>query len=356
MGLYDPSSPDAADRLALLDYLASHGVTLAEMVEAAASGDLSAAAFDHRLGSGVLSAADLAARLGAPVEQVVETYRLLGIQVHDVDESRFAEGEELVIELLVAAQHLFPPGMAEEILRSIGAGLSMMAEAAVSAFVGTVEDQLEQGSQLARAQTTTIAGELGVELGATLRPLLRHHLWAAVQRQRAGMRGSSDRRESRLAVGFVDLVGFTAIAERLGSAELVDFVTDFHRRAFDVVSRSGGRLVKHIGDEVMFTSAEPDWACDIALSLIESFGELTTPPRGGLAHGIVVARHGDYYGPTVNLAARLADVAVPGEVLAAAVLVEVADAARFTFEPAGRRLLKGFTDPVRAVSVGRAAS
>ena len=77
-----------------------------------------------------------------------------------------------------------------------------------------------------------------------------------------------------------------------------------------------------------------------------------------MAHGSVIARHGDYYGTVVNLAARLVDTAVPGEVLAdagvAAAVAGAADAG-FTVEPAGRRLLKGFADPVPVVSVIRRA-
>lgn len=352
-GLYDPAAPDAPDRLALLQYLAECGVSLDAMVAADREGDLPAAAFDHRLSAGERSAAELAARLGVPTDEVVETFRLLGVTIADPDERRFADGEERVVELLHRAQELFPPRMAQEILRSIGAGLSMMAEAAVSAYMGTVEGDIGFDSPLEQAVTTTMAGELGLELGTTLQPLLRHHLWASVMRQREAMRGGGDRRESKLSVGFVDLVGFTPSAGRMGSAELVDFVTEFHRRTFDVVSRAGGRLVKHIGDEVMFSSADPDQACEIAVALIEAFAELPSPPRGGLAHGIVVARHGDYYGPTVNLAARLADIAVPGEVLVEAGVREVADPTRFAFEPAGRRMLKGFEDPVEVVSLRR---
>jgi adenylate cyclase len=187
-------------------------------------------------------------------------------------------------------------------------------------------------------------------------PLLRHHLWSAISRQRAAMVSSQDRLDTTLSIGFVDLVGFTTASGAMAPVELLEFMRDFHRRTFDVVTRRGGRVVKHIGDEIMFTATDPLVACDIALALIEAFGTSGSRPRGGLAHGTVIARHGDFYGTIVNLAARLADIAVPGEVLADSGVADLvsADDARFVVEPAGRRSLKGFADPVSVVAVSRA--
>jgi adenylate cyclase len=70
----------------------------------------------------------------------------------------------------------------------------------------------------------------------------------------------------------------------------------------------------------------------------------------------MVARYGDLYGPTVNLASRLADIAVPGELLAGADIATAVAAAPdggvgLRFEPAGRRLLKGFDEPLVVTSV-----
>lgn len=184
-------------------------------------------------------------------------------------------------------------------------------------------------------------------------PLFRHHLWLAVQRQRAAMRTAVDRRQSKLSIGFVDLVGFTPITAAMGSADLLEFMRQFQRRTYDVVTRSGGRVVKHIGDEIMFTAGDVSGGCEIALALIEAFDDADSLPRGGLAHGMVVARHGDYYGPIVNLAARLTDIAVTGEVLADAAIATMDAGDRFEFEPAGRRQLKGFAAPVTVVSLRR---
>lgn len=353
-GLYDPSSPAAADRVELLRYLQDAGATVDEMVAAHAEGNMTSLVFDRRLSLGDASARDLATGTGTPLDDVLEAYRLLGVPVADPADPTFSDGEARLFELLALARASLPAGMTEEVLRSIGAALTLVAESAVSAFVGSVEDLLEEGTPRARAESTTATGELGLELGSLLAPLLRHHLWSAVLRQRAAMRTSVDRRESQVSIGFVDLVGFTTATARMGTAGVLDFMQRFHRRTFDVVTGAGGRVVKHIGDEIMFASADATAGCEIALALIEAFPDAESPPRGGLAHGTVLARHGDYYGPVVNLAARLADIAVPGEVLADAALADAAAAGRLAFEPAGRRLLKGFSDPVPVVSVSRA--
>jgi len=112
--------------------------------------------------------------------------------------------------------------------------------------------------------------------------------------------------------------------------------------------------VKFIGDEVMFVADDVAAACDVALALVERFADdSSVTPRGALAAGDVIIRGGDYYGATVNLAARLAGQAVPAEIL---VTESVADGARdvpLRFEPAGRRVLRGFDDPVRVFSVER---
>ena len=119
----------------------------------------------------------------------------------------------------------------------------------------------------------------------------------------------------------------------------------------------GGRIVKHIGDEVMFVDADPATACDIALRARRdaSAARPGSSPHAGVGFGPLVARGGDYYGSVVNLASRIADLAVPGEVLVTEELQRAAVGCRglVRFEPAGRRMLKGFAEPIPLWSVTR---
>jgi len=352
-GLLDLSAPDAQGRLSLLQYLSERGITIEQMVDADRGGDLTVLILNHRLERGEQSAADLARRSGTELDEALETFRLLGIEFPDADTPVFDVGEERILELLGTARALLPDGMAEEIMRSINAGLTLVAESAVAAFVGSVEEDLVQGDPVTRARVTDAAGELALEVGSTLGSLLRHHLRATVGRQRTAQRGVANRRESQMSVGFVDIVGYTTMTGSMTSDELLGFMNRFTSRTFDLVTNHGGRVVKHIGDEVMFTSPSPADACGIALTLVESFPDLDSPPRGGLAHGLVVVRHGDCYGPTVNLAARLADIAAPGEVLADTAIADANIAGGVAVEPAGTRSLKGFAHPVPVVALKR---
>ncbi|MBK8332084.1 MAG: adenylate/guanylate cyclase domain-containing protein [Acidimicrobiaceae bacterium] len=147
-----------------------------------------------------------------------------------------------------------------------------------------------------------------------------------------------------LAIGFVDLSGFTEHTGGLSPVALRDLIVDFESRANAIVGDHDGRVVKMIGDEVMFSAVSSPAACSIALALTAAAPEGTTA-RGGLAFGAVIASGGDLYGPIVNLASRIADIAVPGEVLVNQAIADSVPGR--VFEPAGRRQLKGFNDPVR---------
>ncbi|MEO0495512.1 MAG: adenylate/guanylate cyclase domain-containing protein, partial [Actinomycetota bacterium] len=151
-----------------------------------------------------------------------------------------------------------------------------------------------------------------------------------------------------LSVGFVDLVGFTTLSQTTGSRALVEFVREFERTAHEAARRHDTRIAKLIGDEVMFVAESPTDAVAFATDLIDRFRTDGVVPRGGIACGSLITLHGDYFGPIVNLAARLVDHAVPAEVLVTAgVAADVGDRA----VAAGRRMLKGFDQPEAVWSI-----
>jgi adenylate cyclase len=155
-----------------------------------------------------------------------------------------------------------------------------------------------------------------------------------------------------LCVGFVDLVGSTSLAQRLEPAELNAALSEFDAAACDIVVAAGGRVVKLIGDEIMFTHPNVSAAASIAeqiLTFLRRHGTLTLG-RCGLAYGTVLTRDGDCFGPTVNLAARLATAANSDEVLVEAATAAQLDDARPN--GAGRDVsLKGFDRPVHVMAL-----
>ena len=119
------------------------------------------------------------------------------------------------------------------------------------------------------------------------------------------------------AVGFADLVQFTRLAQDLPGTALADMVGRFESLSRDIISVGGGRVVKTVGDEIMFLADTPEDGAQIAVSLAETItADRDLPPvRVGLSWGSMFSRYGDVFGPTVNLAARMESVARPGAVL-----------------------------------------
>jgi adenylate cyclase len=132
----------------------------------------------------------------------------------------------------------------------------------------------------------------------------------------SGTDDGADRTEP-VTVGFADLVGFTALSWAVDADELRSLLERFESVSTDVVSRHGGRIVKTLGDEVLFVCSDVRAALDIAFDLHadvpDQDGRLTL--RIGLAYGEVLPRYGDVYGPVVNIASRLTSHARPGTTL-----------------------------------------
>lgn len=135
-------------------------------------------------------------------------------------------------------------------------------------------------------------------------------------------------------IGFVDMVAYTRRSAELGTHALADLIQTFEFTARDVVTAAGARVVKTIGDAVLFVADELEVAVDVTMDLVQALAakENMLPVRAGVVWGGVLSRSGDVFGPTVNLASRLADVAPAGTVL-----TDVATAEELFRSPAGRR-------------------
>lgn len=348
-GLLDPASPTAAGRRALLEWLTSLGIAFELMVEAEREGDLAGLAGDVELRPGErFTVAELARRTGFDLATAMQLRVAAGFAPGAPDERVCTPDDVTVFELFSLARTLFSEAELLHFTRVVGSSVRRVAEAAGEMFLRDVEaGQTGEVDELERARTSAQAIGLAREATGLFDPLFRAHLAESVSASRRALAGHDSLATMPLSVGFVDLAGFTGRAGAASPAELLQLVSTFEAMAHDLVTTHGGRLVKLIGDEVMFSAVEPDAACAIALALTSQQG---VPARGGLVHGEVVTSGGDLYGPVVNLAARITDQAIVGEVLVDAGLVEAAPGRMF--EPAGRRSLKGFSEPVRLWSLG----
>ncbi len=145
----------------------------------------------------------------------------------------------------------------------------------------------------------------------------RRHVQAAVRRAML-LRSRSDRGALPvLAVGFADMVGFTTLSQQLTEEELAAVVARFEEVAHDTVTGGGGRVVKMIGDEAMFVTESALAAARIGLALAEAYAgdDLLSDVRVALAVGPVLVQDGDFYGPVVNVASRVVNMAAPGSVI-----------------------------------------
>jgi adenylate cyclase len=151
-----------------------------------------------------------------------------------------------------------------------------------------------------------------------------------------------------VAIAFADLTGYTALSQQLEPRRLVDLVFEWDTLAHDTVTQLNARIVKTIGDEVMIVGlAQP--VADAVLELVRRAAEVPgmPPVRCGAAVGPVLARDGDYYGPVVNLASRLTDIAAPGSVLVWQAMHDaVARDPSIRWELAGTRHVRSIGDVV----------
>jgi adenylate cyclase len=362
-GLLDPASEHADERRDLLSFLAGRGITIEQMVTANSSGQLHGLAGDLALHPGERFGIDeLLRRTGLDDPGFVAALRTAsGFPPVSEGEAAFTDDDVAMFLNFQAARGLFSEDELLHFTRVMGTSLRRIAEAAGEMFLRDVEAPQHEGraTEVARAIANLRAVELSREATTIFAPMFRSHLHLATEATRQARRHHHDYRTVPLTVGFVDLTGFTERAGTSSPEELLRLVTWFESAAHDIVTSHGGRLVKLIGDEVMFTTVEPDAACQIASRLTHLTGLADVPARGGLAQGQVVTAGGDLYGPVVNLASRIADVSIPGEVLVndalvAAIRTDPHVTGAFAFEPAGRRLLKGFAEPTRLWSLSTA--
>lgn len=333
----------------LLAHLAELGATEAQLASYANNDDLIGLAGDLQFTAGLdLTLHDLANATGCGVDDLRSIYAQVGLRADDL--AGFGEADHELVSLIVGDESGIIEQLGPQILRVVGTLLARLSEAMVAGYVQDIESSDEISADLVgAADQNAFAAALALTVGDHLPSLFRHHMLAAVRRQRSDQAEVTEREYLRLAVGFVDLVGFTSLSRSLPPSALVATIEDFEHRAFETATRHGGRIVKSIGDEVMIAASDPSVVAAIALELIDSTGDdPAVAPRGGVSAGDVLFRLGDYYGSVVNLASRLTAEAIPGEVLTD---LESLEGPGLDVTPAGRRKLTGFSDPVAVWSV-----
>ncbi|MEZ5383120.1 MAG: GNAT family N-acetyltransferase [Microthrixaceae bacterium] len=268
-----------------------------------------------------------AARTGADADTLLRMRRALGFADPPPGEAAFTEDDLQLVNLL--GQALQAGIVTEErqlaLNRVLGSALARVASAAVATFMEALSAEVDTPNgdiTVADLDLHQLDEAMALSLplmDQTLALVWRRHLAGAARRAVMATAGQS---AQATVVGFADLVDFTQRTEQLTGVQLATAVARFEELAHDTVSALGGRVVKTIGDEVMFVAPSVTAAAAIAwrlMDLCEVDDDLTTL-RAGIAAGPAVDLDGDIIGPAANLAHRLTSLAQPGTVVAPAEL------------------------------------
>ena len=284
---------------------------------------------------------ELAEKVGMPRELSKRFWRAMGFPDVPDDERVFTDVDA---DALATVQAMLTLGLtnvdvAIQLTRVIGSSQARIAEAMLGSNA-----QRATTAEAAALDLFAMSADASLETqGRLLDYVWRRHLQAAARRRLMSDGTGAGAPTVPLAVGFADLVGFTAMSQQISEQELAAVVSRFEALAFDAVAEHGGRVAKMIGDEVMFVVEGVGPALETALGLAEAYADddLLSDVRVGLAYGQVLALEGDYYGPVVNLASRIVNIALPGAVVVSS---SVHDALggdnRYVFHPLRVRSLK----------------
>lgn len=273
------------------------------------------------IGRPELDSLEVARLSGIPNELSARLWQALGFPTVPDHERIFTRRD---VDVLRFVRHLFDqhevdPEVFLQMARATGQALARIANMHALSIAPEIESAV-RSTELSEADMADRVAALAETLVESHEPFLgyiwRRHLLAAIS-QTVASADSPESGAETASIGFADLVDFTTISQQLSEQDLVRLVDRFERIVFEAIPNRGGRVVKMLGDEVMFSNRDPHAAAATALALAEACAadELLPDVRVGVALGPMLAWEGDLYGKTVNLANRLVGSARPGTVL-----------------------------------------
>jgi adenylate cyclase len=351
-----------ARRARLCRGLEGAGLPIEALVEALDRGELSFAflelsVYDRFSALTPRTFTDVSEQEGIPLDVLLVVREAMGLAQAAPDDQMREDELEVVPLIQLQLSKGFDPTVIERWLRVYGDTLRRIAETEAEWWRNQLAlPYLRSGMNA--SEMLRLTAEWGGEFTSRVeRALLavyhanQEHTWteALIEEieealDRAGLRS---RMEVTPAICFLDLTGYTRLTEERGdqaAAELAERLAPLVQRPAE---RHGGRVVKWLGDGVMFHFRDPTGGVVAALEMIEAVSEADLPPAHvGLHTGPVVFQGGDYFGRTVNIAARIAEQARPGQVLVTQEIVDQVGSDGVTFEPMGAVELKGVSQPV----------
>ncbi len=347
-------------RAELVTSLSAAGISLDDLGAAIREGKISLAfldapAFDRFKPLSRTTFAEMAEQVHVPVEQLMLIREAAG-SVAPTPDSRMREGEipyAAWIGLAVSAG--FRPAVWQQMVRVQADGLRRMAETEAAMWQSEVIDAGNRAGQ----RTDEV---LGIEFGDRMSELTEQATLAMyhMQQTKAWTRnlvegvemmlaqaGLHSRLERPPAMCFLDITGYTRLTQERGDAAAAQLAEDLGRLVQRSSLKHGGRAVKWLGDGVMFHFPNPGPGVAAALEMVSGVINAGLPPAHvGLHAGPVIFQEGDYYGQTVNVAARIAAYARPGEVIVSQEVVEASAGTPVAFREIGPVDLSGVAGPM----------
>ncbi|HKH31025.1 MAG TPA: adenylate/guanylate cyclase domain-containing protein [Gaiellaceae bacterium] len=333
------------------------GVPLEDVARAVASGELTFPLFLPEPAALAETYDELGARLDRPPELLRRLSRELGLPPSAGDRIREEDAE--VLSLIVTTLDLADEEELSRFTRLYGGSIQRLVTAGLQFFERSVRQRLES-YDVPPEETASItykkAGEY-TTLVASIVPWLqrRHREHALIEylvgvteelMEERGIRAVPPRQPP--AIAFLDLTGYTELAEQRGDEAAADLATALAGVVNRTAQEHGGRPVKWLGDGVMFHFPDSGGAVLGGLHLLEQTEQsVRVPARIGINAGALVQQEGDFFGRTVNVAARIADYAKPHEVLVSEEARSGADVDGVEFELVGDVELKGVSRAVR---------
>lgn len=284
---------------------------------------------------------EVAAAVGIPEPEARSLWNAMGFADVGPTERAFTvkDVEALRTALAFSASGIVDTDTVHVLARSLGQELARTAQAQVDVFTSAAEG-LTPDEVLASA--TSLAADLVPMLEQLVVHVWRRQFAAATARAFAAAEGDG---QPQTAVGFVDLVDFTRSTQQWDASMLERTLERFERETALRVTAVGGRVVKTLGDAVLYVADEPDLAVEVALQTVDvhSLDDELPDVRAGVAYGPLLVRLGDVFGTPVNLASRLTDEARPRTVLVDQATADaLADDGSFELKRLRKRSVRGY--------------
>ncbi len=264
-----------------------------------------------------LTGTQLADEVGISFEEARLRWRSLGFSAVDADEPAFTHADLEALRLTQRLQELGLIDAEDEsaLVRTLGRSFARLAEWQMGVLARIIDPDTMDVEEL-----RDVMDEVTPAVESLQSYVWRRHTLAAAARlllanpddegaQAEGEAGTI------MGVGFADIVNYTRQSRSLSRSEVGRLVDHFEERSLEIIAAHDGRIIKTIGDELLFVADAPEAIAHIGLELTEEHGRDEEFPeiRVGLAWGPALARLGDVLGPVVNVASRLTSTARPGQ-------------------------------------------